>query len=153
MGAQPPVAEVDGHGFRFPPGVFARGVELYDDARVLDDDGPASGGPVRVERDERAARLEHSEQSDHHFGGAFQGDPDDVFCGESAGDRVQVDAAMAMATRTPAAISVGHGRADVRRDHGDVVADLGQHVAAAHLFDARAEHLHHGADGALPQSG
>lgn len=86
--AEPPVAEVDGHGFRFARGGLARGVELHDDPGVLDDDGPALGGPVRVERDERAARPEDGEQSDHHLGGAFQGDADDVFDGEPSREQL-----------------------------------------------------------------
>jgi hypothetical protein len=72
VGTEPPVVQVDGHGFRFGRVVLARVVELYDDPGVLDDDGPACGGPLRIERYERASRLEHAEQPDDHVGGAAQ---------------------------------------------------------------------------------
>ncbi|CAM5422014.1 hypothetical protein STENM327S_04832 [Streptomyces tendae] len=81
---------------------------------------------------QRAARLEHSEQSDHHFGGAFQGDPDDVFCGESAGDQV-----MGQLGGQLGGLAVGQGAVSV--DDGDGVRP------GARLC---AEHLHQG--GAVP---
>ncbi len=84
VGPVAPVAEVDGEGLRFVRGVFAGGVELYDDPGVLDDDGPALGRPVRIERYERAAGPEHAEQPDDHVGGALQGDAHGVFRGEPA---------------------------------------------------------------------
>lgn len=128
VGPEPPVAEVHGHRFRLVRCVLARGVELYDDPGVLDDDGPAFGGPVRVERDERAARPEYPEQPDHHLGGAFQRDADHVFGGDPTGDQV-----------------VGQLRGQLVRPtvgQGAVFVDDGHGIRpGAGLF---AEHLHQG---------
>ncbi len=87
-GAEAPVAEVDADGLRFAGVVRAGGVQLEDDPRVLDDDGAAGGGPLRVERDESGACLEDAEQPDHHVGGAAEGDADDLLGGDSAVDEV-----------------------------------------------------------------
>ncbi len=87
-GGVPPGAEVDGRGGRFAVPVLARVVELQHDAGVLDDDGPALGGPGRVERDERASGLQHPEQPDDHVRRPAQRYPDDLFGGEPALDQM-----------------------------------------------------------------
>lgn len=45
----------------------------------------------------------------------------------------------------------GDGRADATGEHGNVVADPGQHVSAPHLLDPRAGHPEHRPYGGLPQ--
>ncbi len=88
-GAVRPVAEVDGDGVRLGGvGGVGRAAELEHDVGVLDDDGPAGGGPLGVERDERAPGPEDGEEADDHVGGTAEGDPDDLFGGESALDQM-----------------------------------------------------------------
>ena len=131
VGAEPPVAEVDGHGFRFARVVLAGVVELHHDPGVVDDDGPARGGPLRVERHERAPRLEHAEQADHHLGGAAQRDADDLFGGESALDQVVGQLAGQLGRFTV-------GQRPVLVDDGDGVRP-GPRLLAEHLHDGRAD--------------
>ncbi len=131
VGAEPPVAEVDGHGFRFVRGVFARVVELQDDAGVGDDDGAARGGPLGVERYERGSRLEHAEQADHHGGGAVEGDGDDLFGGEAAFDQVVGQLAGELGRLTV-------GQRAVLVDDGDGVRPQAC-LLAEHLDDGRAD--------------
>ncbi len=131
VGGVPPVAEVDGHGLRFGRVVFARGVELQDDPGVLDDDGPARGGPLRVERHERASGLECGEQPDHHVGGAGQGDTDDLFVAQSACDEVMGQLAGEFGR-------LAVGQRPVLVDDGDGVRS-GQRLLPEHLDDGRAD--------------
>ncbi|ARX88524.1 hypothetical protein SMD44_08011 [Streptomyces alboflavus] len=125
------MVEVDGRGVRFARVVLAGAVQLEDDAGVVDDDGTARGGPLRVERDERAARLEDAEESDDHLGRAAEGDADDLFGGEAALDEVvrQLAGEFRCLTVRQGAVLV---------DDGDGVGP-GQGLLAEHLHDGGAD--------------
>ncbi len=123
-----PVGEVHGHRGRFALGPLPSRVELYGDAGVLDDDGPARGRPVRVQRYERAAGLEHAEQPDDHVGGAFQGDADHLLGGES-------EPAQAVG-------QLGGERGDLAVGQGAVFVDDGEGVRPGPCL--LAEQLHQG---------
>ncbi len=110
--------------------MLARGVELDDDPGVLDDDRPALGGPVGVERDEGAARPEHPEQADDHLGGALQGDADHVLGGEAAGDQV-----MGQLGGQLVGLTVGQRAVCVDDGHG---VRPGADLLAEHLHQGRA---------------
>lgn len=131
VGSVPPVAQVDGHGFWFTRVVLSGVVELQHDAGVLDDDGPARGGPLRIERYERTPRLEHTQQPDHHVGGAAQGDAHDLFGGEPAFDQM-----VSQLTGQLRRLTVGQRSVLVDDGHG---VRPGPRLLAEHLHDGRAD--------------
>ncbi|QTA30184.1 hypothetical protein JHY03_03000 [Streptomyces sp. CA-256286] len=130
-GAERPVVEVDGDGVRLGPVGLARAVELEDDPGVLDDDGPAGGGPLRIEWYERASGLEHGEESDDHVGGSAERYPDDLLGCEAAPDEV-----MGQLCRFLGCLTVRQG--PVLIDDRDGVGP-GAGLLAEHLHDGRAD--------------